>query len=75
MQCYSCGHFDEDCTMNNFGQAVYCQTDNPENPNYGDTCYVGHSGELLIFKINWFQWINLMFELYNGRIEFRVLML
>ena len=47
--CYSCGHDEfEDCSMNSTGSKVYCQTDNPENRNYGDSCYVGHSGTCIL---------------------------
>ena len=53
LQCYSCGHDEEMCSVSSTGPTVYCQTDNPENRNYGDSCYVGHSGD----SISWFSYI------------------
>ena len=49
LKCYSCHdsleHPDETCTISITGREVTCQTDNPEMPNFGDSCYVGHSGK------------------------------
>ena len=44
LDCYKCGHEDGDCNSDQYGEEVKCQMEDPENPNYGDSCYVGHSG-------------------------------
>ena len=44
LKCYYCGHEDEDCSAGASGIEVSCQTSNEEEPHYGDSCYVGHSG-------------------------------
>ena len=44
LECYSCGHEEEECNTDHYGVTVMCQMDDPENHNYGDACYVGHSG-------------------------------
>ena len=44
LECYSCGHEEEECNKDHYGETVRCQMDDPENHNYGDSCYVGHSG-------------------------------
>ena len=44
LECYTCGHEGDECTKDNYGEKVHCQMDDPENHNYGDSCYVGHSG-------------------------------
>ena len=44
LRCYYCGHEDEDCSAGASGIEVSCQTSNEEEPHYGDSCFVGHSG-------------------------------
>ena len=44
LECYYCGHEDEYCNTDNHGEPVNCQMEDPEGHNYGDSCYVGHSG-------------------------------
>ena len=44
LKCYYCGHEDEDCSAGASGIEVSCQTANEEEPHFGDSCYVGHSG-------------------------------
>ena len=44
LDCYKCGHDNGDCNSDQYGEEVKCQMEDPENPNYGDSCYVGHSG-------------------------------
>ena len=50
LKCYACGHEDDDCSAGMSGVEVTCQMSNEEDPNYGDTCYVGHTGTYLIFS-------------------------
>ena len=45
LKCYDCGHEDEqDCSSEKSGKEVRCQMSSPEQKNYGDYCYVGHTG-------------------------------
>ena len=44
LKCYYCGHEDEDCSAGASGIEITCQTSNEEEPHFGDSCYVGHSG-------------------------------
>ena len=48
IECYTCGHEDDECNVDHYGEKVRCQMDDPENHNYGDSCYVGHSGTFFI---------------------------
>ena len=50
LECYACGHEEEECNKDHYGETVRCQMDDPENHNYGDSCYVGHSGIFSIFR-------------------------
>ena len=44
LYCYKCGHEEQDCDTEHYGELVKCQLNDPEILNYGDSCYVGHSG-------------------------------
>ena len=48
LDCYYCfghaGTYHDDCDKDIFGDVVACQTQNPRLPNFGDVCYVGHTG-------------------------------
>ena len=45
LKCYECGHEDgQDCTMEKSGKEVRCQMNDAKQENYGDNCYVGHTG-------------------------------
>ena len=51
LECYFCGHEEEECNAEVHGTEVRCQMDDPENHNYGDSCYVGHSGTVCVTLI------------------------
>ena len=47
LECYYCGHDDPgECNEEVPGEEIHCQMSNPEEPHYGDSCFVGHSGKL-----------------------------
>ena len=45
VNCYFCGREEGACDADHYGEPVLCQTDDPEYRNFGDGCYVGHSGK------------------------------
>ena len=49
MRCFYCGVEDGiECTSGIHGEEVQCQMENPQEPHYGDYCYVGHNGNTKI---------------------------
>ena len=60
MECYYCfGHAGtehDDCDVDEYGEKVVCQMHDPREPNYGDVCFVGHTGLITIpltLYLNW----------------------
>ena len=55
LECYYCfGHAGtehDDCDVDEYGEKVVCQMHDPREPNYGDVCFVGHTG-LIIFSLS-----------------------
>ena len=45
LKCYYCGHQEDECNEFETGELVDCQVNNPEEPHYGDSCYVGYPGK------------------------------
>ena len=52
IDCYYCGHEEDDCNADMPGVKVQCQMDDPEGHNYGNVCFVGHSGKSLLIFID-----------------------
>ena len=53
LECYYCGHEEDDeCGSKMPDDSPYfvCQMSSPDEPHYGDSCYVGHSGSAIAFK-------------------------
>lgn len=54
IECYYCfGHAGtqhDDCDDDFFGDKITCQMHDRQLPNYGDVCYVGHTGCILIIS-------------------------
>ena len=52
LECYYCGHEEGDeCGSEMPDDSPYfvCQMSSPDEPHYGDSCYVGHSGTAVTF--------------------------
>ena len=48
MRCVACNETEPECTENaEDAKLVDCQMENPDGPNYGNFCLVGHTGKLL----------------------------
>ena len=44
--CYECHELDEhECGEHEWGKGVTCQMENPQEENYGNSCYVAHTGQ------------------------------
>ena len=41
--CFECSDFE--CAEQKFGKGVTCQKEDPAAENYGDSCYVAHTGD------------------------------
>ena len=48
LRCYYCyGHAGtehDNCDVDVYGDEVSCQMHDPREPNYGDVCFIGHTG-------------------------------
>ena len=50
--CYECHELDEhECGEHEWGKGVTCQMENPQEENYGNSCYVAHTGQSIILVI------------------------
>ena len=62
LECYYCfGHAGtehDDCDVDEYGEKVVCQMHDPREPNYGDVCFVGHTGLIMFYSF------TLLFRLY-----------
>ena len=46
LECYYCGRDNPgECNGDVPGEEIHCQMLHPEEPHYGDSCFVGHSGK------------------------------
>ena len=49
--CYECHELDEhECGEHEWGKGVTCQMENPQEENYGNSCYVAHTGQSIILS-------------------------
>ena len=51
MVCYECHELDEhECGEHEWGKGVTCQMENPQEENYGNSCYVARTGQSIILS-------------------------